>query len=393
MKIAQRLDQLQTENAFEVLAEVKRLTAEGRHIISFAIGEPDFDTPENIKAAGIRAIAENQTHYSPAGGIPQLKQAIASYIKDTRQISVGPPNIVVTPGAKPIILYSLLACVNPGDEVIYPNPGFPIYQSAIGFIGAKGIPLPIREDLGFSFDPDEFKARVTPRTRMVILNSPHNPTGGVLRTEALEAVVEAANKYDLWVLSDEIYSRIIYEEPFKSIASIPGMVERTIIIDGFSKTYAMTGWRIGYGVMPAQLAHWVTRIQINNESCVSTFTQFAATEALIGSQDGADAIVREFARRRKMMVEELNRVPGIKCPVPAGTFYVYPNVTGACRRLGLKDSKELQRRLLYGGNVAVLAGSAFGSRNDEQEYIRLSYATSEENIREGIHRIKKVLQG
>lgn len=375
------------------MAEVKRLTAEGRHIISFAIGEPDFDTPENIKAAGIRAITENQTHYSPAGGIPHLKEAIASYIKDTRQVPVGPPNIVVTPGAKPIILYSLLACVDPGDEVIYPNPGFPIYQSAIGFIGAKGIPLPIREDLGFSFDPGEFKARVTPRTRMVILNSPHNPTGGVLRPEALEAVAEAANKYDLWVLSDEIYSRIIYEEPFKSIASLPGMVERTIIIDGFSKTYAMTGWRIGYGVMPVQLAHWVTRIQINNESCVSTFTQLAAAEALTGAQDGAEAITREFDCRRKMMVEELNRVPGIKCPVPAGTFYVYPNVTGACRRLGLKDSKELQQRLLYGGNVAVLAGSAFGTRNDEQEYIRLSYATSEENIREGIRRIKKVLQG
>jgi aspartate/methionine/tyrosine aminotransferase len=392
LKTAQRLDLLQTENAFEVLAEVKKLTAAGRDIVSFAIGEPDFDTPENIKQAGIDAIKENQTHYSPAGGLPELRASIAAHYSLTRGIKVAPNHVVVTPGAKPIILYSLLACVDPGDEVIYPNPGFPIYQSLIGFLGARTVPVPVREINGqFTIDPEELKSLITDKTKMIIINSPHNPTGGVLQQEVLAAVAEIAIKNNLWILSDEIYSRIIYQDKFYSIASLPGMQERTIILDGFSKTYAMTGWRIGFGVMNDELAHWVTRIQINNESCVATFTQFAAKEAIAGSQAGSEEIIREFAVRKDLIVSELSQIPGVKCPVPKGAFYVYPNVTEVCKRMGLRNSKELQQALLHEGNVAVLPGTAFGPKNDDQEYIRLSFATSQANILEGIRRMKRIL--
>ncbi|MEW6661668.1 MAG: pyridoxal phosphate-dependent aminotransferase [Bacillota bacterium] len=392
MKTAQRLNLLQTENAFEVLAEVRKLAAAGRDIVSFAIGEPDFDTPENIKQAGIKAIEENQTHYSPAGGLSELREAIAAYYSRTRGINVSPGHVVVTPGAKPIILYSLLACVDPGDEVIYPNPGFPIYQSLIGFLGAKAVPVPVREIAGqFTIDPEELKSLVTDKTKMIIINSPHNPTGGVLQLEVLAAVAKIAMEKNLWVLSDEIYSRIIYQNRFHSIASLPGMQERTIILDGFSKTYAMTGWRIGFGVMNDELAHWVTRIQINNESCVATFTQYAAREAITGPQVGSEEIIREFAVRKDLIVRELSQIPGLKCPIPQGAFYVYPNVTEVCQRMGLKDSKELQQTLLNDGNVAVLPGSAFGPKNDDQEYIRLSFATSQDNIMEGIRRMKQIM--
>jgi aspartate/methionine/tyrosine aminotransferase len=392
LKTARRLDLLETENAFEVLAEVKKLAATGRDIVSFALGEPDFNTPENIKDAGIKAIMDNQTHYSPAGGLPELREALAAYYSRTRGINVRPNHVVVTPGAKPIILYSLLACVDPGDEVIFPNPGFPIYHSLIGFLGAKAIPVPIREIAGqFTIDPEELTSLVTDKTKMIIINSPHNPTGGVLQLEVLEAIAEIALKKNLWILSDEIYSRIVFQSEFFSIASLPGMQERTIILDGFSKTYAMTGWRIGFGVMNDELAHWITRIQINNESCVATFTQLAAKEAIAGSQAGSEEIIREFAVRRELIVNELSQIPGLKCPVPQGAFYVYPNVTEVCRRLGMKDAKELQQALLYEGNVAVLPGTAFGPKNSDQEYIRLSFATSQANILEGIRRMKQVL--
>ena len=383
-----------TETAFEVLATVKQLEAEGRSIISFAIGEPDFDTPQNIKDAGCRAIQNNETHYGPSAGIMPLREAIAKYISETRNISVKPEHVVVTPGAKPIIFHGILACVDPGDEVIYPNPGFPIYESMINFVGAKPVPLPLVEEKNFSFDVQQLRSLVTEKTKMIIINSPQNPTGGVLSKEDLEAVAELAIEHDLWVISDEIYSRLVFDGEFRSITAIPGMQERTIIIDGFSKTYAMTGWRLGYGVMNEKLAETVARLETNSESCTATFTQWAGIEALTGPQDRAEAMAAEFRRRRDLIVEGLNKIEGIACCKPGGAFYVYPNVTGACKRLGLADSREFQRYLLYEAGVAVLARTCFGKRNqgEDQEYVRLSYATSTEQIQEGLARIKKAVE-
>ncbi|HQD40187.1 MAG: pyridoxal phosphate-dependent aminotransferase [Firmicutes bacterium] len=394
MRLAQRVNRLGTETAFEVLATVKQLEAEGRSIISFAIGEPDFDTPQNIKDAGCRAIQNNETHYGPSAGIMPLREAIAKYISETRNISVKPEHVVVTPGAKPIIFHGILACVDPGDEVIYPNPGFPIYESMINFVGAKPVPLPLVEEKNFSFDVQQLRSLVTEKTKMIIINSPQNPTGGVLSKEDLEAVAELAIEHDLWVISDEIYSRLVFDGEFRSITAIPGMQERTIIIDGFSKTYAMTGWRLGYGVMNEKLAETVARLETNSESCTATFTQWAGIEALTGPQDRAEAMAAEFRRRRDLIVEGLNQIEGITCCKPGGAFYVYPNVTGACKRLGLADSREFQRYLLYEAGVAVLARTCFGKRNqgEDQEYVRLSYATSTEQIQEGLARIKKAVE-
>jgi len=394
MRLANRMQNLGTETAFEVLAEVKRLEAEGRDIISFAIGEPDFDTPENIKRAGIDAIAANHTHYGPSAGLAELREAIARHVSSTRRISVSPDEVVVTPGAKPIIFHSLLACVDPGDEVIYPNPGFPIYESVIRFLGAKPVPLPLIEENNFSFDRDYLRSIANPNTRYIILNSPHNPTGGMLTKADLEAVAEIALEYDAWVLSDEIYSRLVFDGDFCSIASIPEMKERTIILDGFSKTYAMTGWRLGYGVMNKELAMNVARLETNCESCTATFTQMAGIEALNGPQDESESMVREFASRRDLIVAGLNDIEGISCLRPRGAFYVFPNVSDACTNLGLRTAKELQQKLLYEGNVAVLPRTSFGSKSKEenQEYIRLSYATSRENIRKGLERIKSILE-
>ncbi|HHY45750.1 MAG TPA: pyridoxal phosphate-dependent aminotransferase [Firmicutes bacterium] len=395
MRRAERMNRLGTENAFEVLAEVAKLTAAGRDVVSFCIGEPDFSTPENIKAAGIKAIRENQTHYGPSAGLLPLREKIAEYISNTRGISVSPDEVVVTPGAKPIIFHGILACVDPGDEVIYPNPGFPIYESVINFVGARPVPLPLREEKGFGFDPDELRNKVNSRTKMIILNSPHNPTGGVLSRRDLEVVAELAMKYDLWVISDEVYSRILFDGEFASIASIPGMKERTILIDGFSKTYAMTGWRLGYGVMNKELAKDIARLETNCESCTATFTQWAGVEALTGPQDDTAAMVKEFMERRDLIVDGLNAIDGIKCLKPKGAFYVFPHITGACRKLGFKNSKEFQEKLLYDANVAVLPRSAFGMRNEgeNEEYIRLSYATSKENIVEGLRRIASFVKG
>lgn len=390
-----RMAFLGTENAFEVLAEVKQLEATGREIISFAIGEPDFDTPQNIKEAGQRAIGENYTHYNPSAGVMELRETIANYVSKTRRIKVDPEEVVVTPGGKPVIFHSLLATVNPGDEVIYPNPGFPIYESVIRFLGAKPVPLALREEKDFSFDVSELQSKVGPRTKMIIINSPQNPTGGILSTSDLEAVAELALRYDCWVLSDEIYSRIMFDDEFYSITAIPDMKERTIILDGFSKTYAMTGWRIGYGVMPKSLAVDVARLETNSESCTATFTQMAAIEALAGPQDATVAMVKEFKQRRDMIVAGLNEIDGISCRMSKGAFYVFPNVTEACRKLGLADAKQLQHKLLYDGNVAVLPRSSFGTRNEGEtdEYLRLSYATSRADIAEGLRRIKAVIEG
>jgi len=394
MQRAQRMERLGTETAFEVLAEVTKLKAEGRDIKNFCIGEPDFDTPENIKQAAIKALKEGQTHYSPSAGILPLREAIARYISKTRGIKVDPEEVVVTPGAKPIIAYSILACVNEGEQVIYPNPGFPIYESFINFVGAKPVPLPLLEEREFSFDPQELEKKITNKTKMIILNSPHNPTGGILTQKDLEAVAEIVKEKDIWVLSDEVYSQIIYDGEFKSIASIPGMKEKTIIIDGFSKTYAMTGWRLGYGIMRKELAQDITRIQTNINSCTNTFIQYAGIEGIKGPQDASLAMVKEFKERRDLVWEGLNGIRGIKCVKPKGAFYIYPNVTEVCQNLGLSDSKQLQEYLLYNANVAVLGRTCFGQRceGEREEYIRLSYATSKEDIKEGLKRIREAAE-
>lgn len=395
MRKADRMANLGTETAFEVLAEVKRLEAQGKDIVSFAIGEPDFATPENIKEAGIAAIRADETHYGPSAGLMQLREAVAEYISETRGIPVDPEEVVITPGAKPIIFFTILATVNPGDEVLFPSPGFPIYESVIRFVGGRPVPLPLLEEKGFEFDVEQMRSLVTPRTKLIILNSPHNPTGGMLSPEALEAVAEIALEYDLWVLSDEVYSRIVFSGEFASIASIPDMKERTILLDGFSKTYAMTGWRLGYGVMNRDLAVDIARLETNSESCTATFTQLAGVEALRGPQDATRAMVEKFRHRRDLIVRGLNSIKGISCLTPKGAFYVFPNVTQACRNLGLKDAKALQQKLLYEAGVAVLPRTSFGQRlpDEKEEYIRLSYATSEAQIEEGLERMRRLLEG
>lgn len=394
MKLADRLNHLGIENAFEVLAEVTSLKAQGRDIISFAIGEPDFDTPENIKEACIRAIRDNHTHYGPSAGLPALRETIATYIAGTRGIDVSPEEVVVTPGGKPIIYYIIHALINPGDEVLYPNPGFPIYESVIQFVGGKPVPVPLLEEKDFSLDTAHLQSLITSKTKLIILNSPQNPTGGMLTDADLAAIADLAVKHDLWVLSDEIYSRVLYDGQFRSISALPGMKKRTIILDGFSKTYAMTGWRLGYGVMPKELATWIARLVTNNESCTNTFIQYAAIEALTGPQQATIEMVSEFKARRDLIVSGLNDIRGISCKLPGGAFYVFPNVTQACRNLGFADAKALQRYLLYEGNVAVLPRTSFGVKNtgETEEYIRLSYATSRENIAEGLRRIKAALE-
>ncbi|HEY8425194.1 MAG TPA: pyridoxal phosphate-dependent aminotransferase [Limnochordales bacterium] len=388
---ATRMNAVGTETAFEVLAQVKRLEAAGRKVYNFAIGEPDFDTPEPIKQAGIAAIRDNYTHYSPSAGIAPLREAIARHAGQMRGLSLSPDEVVVTPGAKPIIYYTLLACVDPGDEVIYPNPGFPIYESAIRLAGAVPVPVYLREERGFAFDPEELAARITDRTRLLILNSPHNPTGGVLGPDVLSEVARLAIEHDLWVLSDEIYSRIVFDRPFSSIASLPGMRERTVILDGFSKTYAMTGWRLGYGIMPVPIAEAVARLVTNVESCTATFTQMAGVAALEGSQEPVRQMVAEFAARRDLVVGLLNEVPGVRVGVPAGAFYVFPNVTEACRLVGAPDARTFASRLLEEAGVAVLARTAFGTPapDEDQQYVRISYAASREQLREGILRMRQ----
>lgn len=392
---AERMSLLGNETAFEVLAQVKKLEAEGKSVISFCIGEPDFDTPKNIRKAAKKALDEGYTHYGPSAGLPDFRKACAEYLNKTRKnVTYAPDEIVVTPGAKPIIFFGILATVNPGDEVIYPNPGFPIYESMINFAGGKPIPTPLLEEKDFVFDVEMLKGLVTDKTKMIILNSPHNPCGGIIPKKDLEEVAKLAVKHDLWVMSDEVYSRILYEGEFESITQFPGMKERTILIEGHSKTYAMTGWRLGYGAMEKGLAAKVSQLMTNSNSCTATFTQIAGKEAYDGPQNATERMVRKFKKRRNLIVKLLNGIEGVKCLKPKGAFYAFPNVTGACKNMGFKDSKELQNHLLYNAGVAVLARTCFGRKNDTEpeEYIRLSYATSEENIKEGLRRMKEALE-
>jgi aspartate/methionine/tyrosine aminotransferase len=394
MELAKRMSRIGTENAFVVLAEVTKLKEQGKDIINFGVGEPDFDTPVNIKKAGIDAIEKNLTHYSPPAGVPDFRRSVAKYIKNTRGVDINMDNVIVGPGTKPIIFYAISALIDNGDEVIYPNPGYPIYESLINYVGGKAVPLPLLEEKEFSFDISDLKKAVSSRTKMIILNSPQNPTGGILDESDLKSIAKIAIDNDLWVLSDEIYSRIIYEGEFKSIISIKNMKERTILIDGFSKIYAMTGWRLGYGIMTEELIRQMITLNTNIVTCTATFTQFAGIEGYEGSQKDTCKMVEEFMARRDMIVEGLNAIKGFSCLSPKGAFYVFPNVTKACKNLGLKNSRELQQYILHEADVAVLPRTSFGSRNEneKEEYIRLSYATSRENIAEGLKRIKKVIE-
>ncbi|MFO7769686.1 MAG: pyridoxal phosphate-dependent aminotransferase [bacterium] len=393
MKFAERMSRLGTETAFEVLAQVNALKAEGRDIVSFSIGEPDFATPENIREAGKKAIEDEFTHYTPSAGIMEFREVIAEEINRTRGTDYTAANVVVTPGGKPTIFFSMLALAEPGDEVIYPNPGFPIYESMIDFVGAAAVPLPLEEEYAFSFDVGKLEERVSKKTQFLILNSPQNPTGGVVPRESLERVAELARKFDFWVLSDEIYSRLVYDGEFQSITQFDGMKDRTIILDGHSKTWAMTGWRLGFGVYPAGLAEGIARLMTNSNSCTAAFTQVAGIEAITGDQSGADMMRDTFLKRRDIIVDGLNEIEGISCLNPAGAFYVWPNVTGACGNLGLPHSKALQEYLLFEAGVAVLGRQCFGRRaeGEEQEYVRFSYAASTEEIQEGLRRIEEVI--
>ncbi|GBD19318.1 Aspartate aminotransferase [bacterium HR27] len=382
--LAERMSRLGTESAFEVLARARALEAQGRSVIHLEIGEPDFDTPEHIVAAAIEALRSGDTHYTPSAGLPELRAAIAEEVSRTRGIPVDPDQVVVTPGGKPIMFFTILALAEEGGEVIYPDPGFPIYESVIRFAGATPVPLPLREEFGFAFDPDELRRLVTRRTRLVIVNSPHNPTGAVVGREALEELARLAQEYGFVVLSDEIYRRIVYGVEVPSIASLQGMAERTVILDGFSKTYAMTGWRLGYGVAPRWLAEHLVRLAVNCHSCVPGFTQRAGLAALRGPQEPVEQMVAEFRRRRDAVVAGLNSLPGVRCLEPAGAFYVFPNVTGTGR-----SAEELARGLLDEAGVAVLAGTAFGRYG--AGYLRLSFANSLDNLLEAIERIRRYL--
>ena len=384
MKFATRMSRLGTETAFEVLAKARALEAQGREIIHLEIGEPDFDTPANIVEAGIKALRSGQTHYTPSAGIPELREAVAEEVSKTRNIPVRPEEVVIVPGGKPIIFFPILALCEKGDEVIYPNPGFPIYESMINFVGATAVPIRLRMEKEFSFDVEELRSLVSPRTKMLIINSPQNPTGGVLSPEDLAAVAEIALENDLIVLSDEIYCRILYEGQFASIASIEGMKERTIILDGFSKTYAMTGWRLGYGVMPEELAAQVAKLMTNSVSCNAAFTMYAGIEALRGPQDEVAKMVEAFRQRREVIVEGLNAIPGFKCLKPKGAFYAFPNITGTG-----KSSREMESYLLNEAGVATLSGTSFGQYGEG--FLRLSYANSVENITKALERIGQAI--
>jgi aspartate/methionine/tyrosine aminotransferase len=383
MNFAERMSRLGTESAFEVLARARALERQGKEIIHLEIGEPDFDTPAHIRDAAKRALDGGATHYGPAAGLPELREAIAKDVGATRGIPVTPEEIVVTPGAKPIMYFVITALVNPGDEVIYPNPGFPIYESVINFVGGVPVPIPLREETGFGFDLDVLERSASSRTKLIIINSPQNPTGGVLELDQLGRIAEIARRYRIPVLADEIYKSFLYEGEFASITRFPGMEGLVIILDGFSKAYAMTGWRLGYGVMPVALAEHVTRLMVNSNSCTASFTQLAGIAALQGDQTPVADMLAEFKRRRDLVVAGLNKLPGVSCRSPRGAFYAFPNVKGLKR-----PSSEVAEALLNEAGVAVLGGTAFGQYGEG--YLRLSYANSEANLRLALERMRPV---
>lgn len=380
MRLAQKMSRLGSETAFSVLVKAQALEAKGMDVVHMEIGEPDFPTPKNIHRAATRALEEGFTNYCNSQGLPALRTEVSREFEKTRGISVDPERIVITPGAKPLMFYSIISLLEEGDEAIYPNPLFPIFESMINFTGARAVPVPLREELGFRFSVDELKDRVTPRTKLIILNSPENPTGSILEPDDLQAIADIALENDITILSDEIYDHLIYEGSHNSIASLPGMLDRTILLSGFSKTYSMTGWRLGYAAMPAELIDPVVRLIVNSVSCTAPFVQYAGIEALTGSQDSLGEMMAEFRKRRDVIVTGLNDIPGISCVQPKGAFYVFPNISN----LGMK-SGELSDYLLNEAGVATLAGTDFGQYGEG--YIRLSYATSLDNINRALEKI------
>ena len=380
LRLAERMSRLGTETAFEVLNKARALERQGKNIIHLEIGEPDFDTPKNIVEAGVDALHKGWTHYGPSAGLPELRQAIAEEITRTRGVEVKSDEVVVVPGGKPIIFFTLLALADVGDEVIFPNPGFPIYESMIHYLGARAVPIRLQEEKDFGLDVDELASLITDRTRLIIINSPQNPTGGVLSKRDIQDIADAIGDRNIMVLSDEIYSRLIFDGEHYSIMSVPGFKDRTILLDGFSKTYAMTGWRMGYGVMRADLATHMTRLMTNSNSCTASFTQVAGIEAVRGDQSSVEKMRLEFQRRRDAFVAGLNRIKGFSCRMPKGAFYVFPNVT----KTGWK-SKKLADALLEDAGVAALSGTAFGDFGEG--YLRFSVANSLENLNKALERI------
>jgi aspartate/methionine/tyrosine aminotransferase len=385
LRLAQRMSRLGTETAFEVLNKARTLERQGKEIIHLEIGEPDFDTPKNVVEAGIEALRKGWTHYGPSAGLPELRQAIAEEVSRSRGVEVASDEVVVVPGGKPIIFFSILALADVGDEIIYPNPGFPIYESMIQYVGARPIPIRLQEEKDFGLDVDELASLINDHTKLVILNSPQNPTGGVLSNQDIRDIAEAIGDRNIMVLSDEIYSRLIFEGEHYSIMSVPGFKDRTILLDGFSKTYAMTGWRMGYGVMRADFATHITRLMTNSNSCTASFTQIAGIEAIRGDQSSVEGMRAEFQRRRDAFVGGLNRIKGFSCRMPKGAFYVFPNITKTHWK-----SKKLADALLEDAGVACLSGTAFGDFGEG--YLRLSVANSLENLNEALQRLDRWTQ-
>lgn len=383
MRLADRMSRLGTETAFDCLCRAKALECK-MDVVHLEIGEPDFDTPGHIREAAKKALDEGYTHYGPSAGLPELRAAVAKYSERLRGVHVNPDQVVITPGGKPVMAFAIMAMVEEGDEVIYPNPGFPIYESLINYMEGTPVPVRLREERDFRLDAEEIASMVSPRTKLIIINSPQNPTGGVLTREDLRLIAETAVKHNIWVLADEIYSEILYEGKFESISQFPEIHERLIILDGFSKTFAMTGWRVGYGIMPVQMAEKLARIQTNMNSCTSTFSQRACIDALTGPHDEVDRMVAEFRKRRDVIVKGLAEIPGFRCKLPFGAFYAFPNVEGT----GI-DCEVLAHRLLEEKGVACLAGTCFGKYGDG--FLRFSYANSVENIAKALERIKELI--
>ena len=383
MRLANRMSRLGTETAFDCLRRAKALECK-MDVVHLEIGEPDFDTPRHIREAAKKAIDEGYTHYGPSAGLPELRAAVAKYAGDLRSMHINPEQVVITPGGKPVMAFAIMALVEEDDEVIYPNPGFPIYESLIDYMGGTPVPIHLREGRDFRLDAEELASMVNPRTKMIILNSPQNPTGGVLTREDLRLIAETAMKHNVWVLADEIYAEILYEGKFESISQFPEIHERLIILDGFSKTFAMTGWRVGYGIMPVQMADKLARIQTNMNSCTSTFSQRACLDALTGPRAEIDLMLAEFKKRRDFIVKGLSEIPGFRCKLPLGAFYAFPNVEAT----GI-DCEVLAHRLLEEKGVACLAGTCFGKYGDG--FLRFSYANSIENIAKALPRIRELV--
>ncbi len=380
MLLADRLEHLGTETAFIVLSKALELEKQGKEIVHLEIGEPDFDTPRNIVDSAIDALNNHWTHYCPSAGLFELREAVAEDFSKRRNVSVGPENVVITPGGKPVLFFVMLALVNSGEEVIYPNPGYPIYESVINFLDARAVPIRMKEENKFSLDVDELRSLITSKTKLIIINSPHNPTGSVLTKADLKEIADIAIENDLYVLADEIYNRIIYNGEHESITQFPGMAERTIVLDGFSKTYAMTGWRVGYGIMPAELTPHVAKLETNINSCTTTFTQVACIEALKGDQSAVDDMVTQFKKRRDFFYDGLRDIKGFDCHKPDGAFYLFPNIED----FNIKSS-DMEDKLMQDGGIAALSGTSFGVFGEG--YVRFSYATSLENIEKALYKL------